>query len=93
MLDRLHAERGSNVAFLFRACRRAAMELGSGDSTRSRLPTKTDILNLLHRLIDGKSLSASVVDAAQALSWPRSRRPMSSAYDALRQAKEVRHAS
>jgi hypothetical protein len=54
------------------------------------VPTKVHILNLLHRLVDGKPLS-TVVDAPQALSLTRSRRPMSSA--TMRCAREVRHAS
>jgi hypothetical protein len=31
------------------------------------VPAKTHILDFLHRLIDGKSIAASVVDAPQAL--------------------------
>jgi hypothetical protein len=57
------------------------------------VPTKTHILNLLHRLIDGKSLSASVVDAPQALSLAKEPKADVERYDALRQAREVRHAS
>jgi len=57
------------------------------------VPTKTHILNLLHRLIDGKSLPASVVDAPQALSLTKEPQANVERYDALRQAKEVRHAS
>src|ERR1700678_1762985 len=40
-----------------------AVELALGDG----VPTKTHILNLLHRLIDGKSAGASPVEAPQAL--------------------------
>lgn len=57
------------------------------------VPTKTHILNLLHRLIDGKSLPASVVDAPQALSLAKEPKANVERYDALRQAREVRHAS
>ena len=46
-----------------------------------------------HRLIDGKPLPASVVDAPQALSLAKEPKANVERYDALRQAREVRHAS
>src|SRR5690606_2332918 len=64
-----------------------------GVGLEAGVPTKTHILNLLHRLIDGKSLSASVVDTPQALSLAKEPKADVERYDALRQAREVRHAS
>ena len=56
------------------------------------VPTKTHILNLLHRLIDGKADKAARIDAPQALSLRREPEPNVERYDALR-GKELRHAS
>jgi hypothetical protein len=57
-------------------------------------PTKTHILNLLHRLIDGKSPIASPVEAPQSLTLNQEPRADVERYDALRgTAQEVRHAS
>ena len=56
------------------------------------VPTKTHILNLLHRLIDGKTSSVAAIDAPQALSLRREPKANVERYDALR-GKEVRHAS
>lgn len=55
------------------------------------VPTKTHILNLLHRLVDGK-IPAPDIDAPQALSLRREPRANVERYDALRD-REVRHAS
>ena len=55
--------------------------------------TKVHTLNLLHRLVDGKPLSAPVVDAPQALSLAKEPQANVERYDALRQVREVRHAS
>jgi hypothetical protein len=57
------------------------------------VPTKVHILNLLHRLVDGKPIAAPVVDAPQALSLAKEPQANVERYDALRQAREVRHAS
>jgi hypothetical protein len=53
---------------------------------------KTHILNLLHRLTDGKSVSVTVIDAPQALSLRREPKANVARYDTLRD-KEMRHAS
>ncbi len=57
------------------------------------VPTKVHILNLLHRLVDGKPITAPVVDAPQALSLAKEPQANVERYDALRRAREVRHAS
>jgi hypothetical protein len=56
------------------------------------VPTKTHILNLLHRLIDGKPTNVEVIDAPQALTLNREPRANVARYDSLR-GKEMRHAS
>ena len=67
-----------------------AVELALGDG----VPTKTHILNLLHRLIDGKSPAASPIAAPQALTLKREPRADVDRYDSLRDAiQEIRHAS
>ncbi len=67
-----------------------AVELALGD----RAPTKTHILNLLHRLIDGKPASAPAIEAPQALTLNREPRADVERYDALREpTQEARHAS
>lgn len=67
-----------------------AVELALGDGA----PTKTHILNLLHRLIDGKSAGASPVEAPQALALEREPRADVDRYDSLRDTmQEARHAS
>jgi len=55
------------------------------------VPTKTHILNLLHRLVDGKA-PAPDIDAPQALSLRREPKANVERYDTLRNM-EVRHAS
>ena len=56
------------------------------------VPSKTHILNLLHRLIDGKASNVAALDAPQALSLRREPQANVERYDALRM-KEPRHAS
>jgi len=56
------------------------------------VPTKTHILNLLHRLIDGKPSNVEVIDAPQALTLNREPKANVARYDSLR-GKEIRHAS
>ena len=55
------------------------------------VPTKTHILNLLHRLIDGKPTTIAAIDAPQALALNREPKANVARYDALR-CKEVRRA-
>jgi hypothetical protein len=66
-----------------------AVELALEDG----VPAKTHILNRLHRLIDGKPATPPVVTAPQALTLANEPRADVERYDALRQAREVRHAS
>jgi transposase len=53
--------------------------------------TKTHILNILHRLVDGKAASVTSIDAPQALVLRREPQADVDRYDTL--MKEVRHAS
>jgi hypothetical protein len=53
------------------------------------LPTKTHILNILHRLVDGKTSAASV-NAPQALALSREPQANVERYDALREAADKR---
>lgn len=57
------------------------------------VPTKTHVINLLHRLVDEKPTTTLPITAPQALSL--SREPLANVerYDALRQDREARHAS
>jgi hypothetical protein len=58
------------------------------------VPTKTHILNLLHRLVDGKSPTVSPIAAPQALTLEREPCADVDRYDNLRDAmQETRHAS
>ena len=57
------------------------------------VPTKTHILNLLHRLIDGKSIDPPAVKPPNALTLTSEPQANVERYDALRQAREARHAS
>jgi transposase len=67
-----------------------AVELALGAGA----PTKTHILNLLHRLVDGKLPAPPPIEAPQALSLNREPRADVQRYDALRDtAQEGRHAS
>ena len=56
------------------------------------VPTKTHILNILHRLLDGKPASIAAIDAPQALALRREPRANVARYDALR-GKEAARAS
>ena len=56
------------------------------------VPTKTHILNILHRLVDGKADNAARIEAPQALSLRREPKADVERYDALR-GKDLRHAS
>jgi transposase len=56
-------------------------------------PTKTHILNVLHRLVDGKPADAPSITAPQALTLATEPRADVERYDALRDAREARHAS
>jgi len=59
---------------------------------KSGVATKTHVLNLLHRLVDGKSSTPPTIDAPQALVLTNEPKANVERYDALRKA-EVRHAS
>ncbi len=59
---------------------------------KSGVPTKTHVLNLLHRLVDGKSFTPPTIDAPQALTLTNEPKANVERYDALRKT-EVRHAS
>jgi transposase len=56
-------------------------------------PTKTHILNLLHRLVDGKPIDAPPIKAPQALVLTTEPQANVERYDALRKTREARHAS
>ena len=56
-------------------------------------PTKTHILNVLHRLIDGKPMDTPPIKAPQALTLTNEPQANVERYDALRKAREARHAS
>ncbi len=56
------------------------------------VPTKTHILNLLHRLVDAKPSQAAAIDAPQALALRQEPKANVARYDTLR-GKDVRHAS
>ncbi len=57
------------------------------------VPTKTHILNLLHRLIDRKQTDLPEVDPPDALALETAPKANVDRYDDLRPAKEKRHAS
>ncbi len=67
----------------------AAVEL----ALETGVPTKTHILNLLHRLVDGKPVGMAPVKAPQALTLTTEPRADVERYDALRRVGEARHAS
>ena len=67
----------------------AAVEL----ALEAGAPTKTHILNLLHRLIDGKPIDPPAVKPPNALTLTSEPQANVERYDALRQAPEARHAS
>ena len=56
-------------------------------------PTKTHILNLLHRLVDGKPIDMPPIKAPQALALTTEPQANVERYDALRKVREARHAS
>ena len=56
-------------------------------------PTKTHILNLLHRLVDGKPMDTPPIKAPHALTLTNEPQANVERYDALRKAREARHAS
>ena len=56
-------------------------------------PTKTHILNLLHRLVDGKPLDAPPVKPPGALTLTTEPQANVERYDALRKPREACHAS
>ena len=56
------------------------------------VPTKTHVLNLLHRLVDGKASQVETIDAPQALVLRQEPKANVARYDTLR-GKDVRHAS
>lgn len=67
-----------------------AVEMAVSDDA----PTKTHVLNLLHRLVDGKAPGVAKVEAPQALTLAKEPRADVERYDALRNAEEeARHAS
>jgi hypothetical protein len=67
----------------------AAVEL----ALEAGAPTKTHILNLLHRLVDGKPTDAPPVKPPNALTLTTEPQANVERYDALRKAREARHAS
>jgi transposase len=67
----------------------AAVEL----ALEAGAPTKTHILNLLHRLVDGKPTDTPTIKAPQALTLTTEPRADVERYDALRKVREARHAS
>ena len=54
---------------------------------------KTHILNVLHRLIDGKPIDPPAVKPPNALTLTTEPQANVERYDALRKAREARHAS
>jgi transposase len=66
----------------------AAVEL----ALEAGAPTKTHILNLLHRLVDEKPTDTPVLKAPQALTLTTEPQANVDRYDALRKAPEARHA-
>jgi len=67
----------------------AAVEL----ALEAGAPTKTHILNLLHRLVDGKPMDTPPIKAPQALTLITEPQSNVERYDALRKVREARHAS
>ena len=60
---------------------------------KAGVPTKTHILNLLHRLLDGRPVTPPTIEAPQALTLTTEPRANVERYDALRRIGEARHAS
>ena len=71
-----------------RAAVLAAVEL----AREAGAPTKTHILNLLHRLVDGKPTNAAPVKPPNALTLTTEPQANVERHDALRKAREARHA-
>jgi transposase len=67
----------------------AAVEL----ALEAGAPTKTHILNLLHRLVDGKPIAPPAVKPPNALTLTTEPQANVERYDALRKVREARHAS
>ena len=67
----------------------AAVEL----ALEAGMPTKTHILNLLHRLVDGKPIDPLPVNPPNALTLTTEPQANVGRYDDLRKAREARHAS
>jgi hypothetical protein len=67
----------------------AAVEL----ALEAGAPTKTHILNVLHRLIDGKPIDPPAVKPPNALTLTTEPQANVERYDELRKAREARHAS
>ncbi len=67
----------------------AAVEL----ALEAGAPTKTRILNLLHRLVDGKPMDTPPIKAPQAPTLTNEPQANVERYDALRKAQEAHHAS
>ncbi len=67
----------------------AAVEL----ALEAGAPTKTHIVNVLHRLVDGKPIDAPPVKPPSALTLTTEPQANVERYDALRKAREARHAS
>jgi hypothetical protein len=67
----------------------AAVEL----ALEAGAPTKTHILNVLHRLVDGKPIDPPAVKPPNALTLTTEPQANVERYDALRKAPEARHAS
>lgn len=57
------------------------------------VPTKTHILNLLHRLVDCKQTDHPEIDPPEALALETAPKADVDRYDGLRQTTEKRHAS
>lgn len=60
---------------------------------QANVPTKTHVLNLLHRLVDGKSFTPPTISAPQALTLTNEPKANVERYDALRTTREARHTS
>lgn len=68
----------------------AAVELALSDG----VATKTHVLNILHRLIDGRATDSPIIDTPQALLLRREPKANVERYDALRACSTGgRHAS
>ncbi|PZQ85411.1 MAG: IS21 family transposase [Ancylobacter novellus] len=60
---------------------------------KTGVPTKTHIINLLHRLIDGTPVTVPSIEAPPALALTTEPQANVERYDALRRAREGHHAS